>query len=79
MLVRVSDNVAQPADTRIEALLLAGFVCLTIALGLFPRSRVDWLLENVLALALVLTLLLVSVPLASIRREPAPLTPAVAL
>lgn len=58
MLVRVSDNIAQPAVTRIEALLLAGFVCLAIALGLFPRSRVDWLLENVLALALVLALLL---------------------
>lgn len=58
MLVSVSDNLARPADRRIEALLLGGFVFLTFALGISPRSRVDWLLENVLALALVLTLLL---------------------
>jgi len=58
MLVRVSDNVARPADTRIEAALFGGFVLLAIALGISPRSRVDWLLENVLAVALVLALVL---------------------
>lgn len=58
MLVRVSPTVARPADPRIEAALLGGFVLLAFALGIAPRSRVDWLLENVLALALVLTLLL---------------------
>ncbi|MFI8393850.1 DUF2238 domain-containing protein [Pseudomonas sp. Choline-02u-1] len=58
MLVRVSPTVARPADPRIEAALLGGFVLLAFALGIAPRSRVDWLLENVLALALVLALLL---------------------
>lgn len=58
MLVRVSPTVARPADPRIEAALLGGFVLLAFALGIAPRSRIDWLLENVLALALVLALLL---------------------
>jgi uncharacterized membrane protein YjdF len=47
------------ADPRVEVTLLAGFVLLAIVLGIAPRSRVDWLLENLLAVALVLTLLLV--------------------
>ena len=58
MLVRASHDIARPADPRIEGALLSGFVLLTFVLGIDPRSRVDWLLENVLALALVVTLLL---------------------
>ncbi|EJN25427.1 hypothetical protein PMI35_04045 [Pseudomonas sp. GM78] len=47
----------QPKEhPRYELTLLIVFVLIVIALGYSPRSRVDWALENLLALLLVGTL-----------------------
>jgi putative membrane protein len=51
----------QPKEhPRYELTLLILFMLIVIALGCSPRSRVDWVLENLLALLLVGTLVAVS-------------------
>lgn len=56
---RSTTQMPDGADPRVEVFLLAAFVLLVVVLGIEPRSRFDWLLENLLAVALVLTLVLV--------------------
>jgi putative membrane protein len=47
----------QPKEhPRYDLALLIGFLLIVAALGISPRSRVDWILENLLALLLVLVL-----------------------
>jgi len=47
----------QPKEhPRYDLALLIGFLLIVAALGISPRSRMDWILKNLLALLLVLVL-----------------------
>ena len=46
---------------RYDLALLIAFLLIVVALGISPHSRVDWVLENLLALVLVLVLVLIGV------------------